>query len=164
MSFKMRPEIDEWFARIMKGKGSPLATKFDCYYICLMMGFAGGKVAHAANAVEFVSTFINDYRPAQNFILGLLVAAEAHIQGVELADRTAVKRLLALYVSPEPSVGLTNEGFQRMNEYANGGFNAIVATYPEPPWIAADFLDWYLRAIQSAIDVNPWWEGMSNQR
>ncbi len=157
MSFKLRPEVDAWFARIMKAKGSPLSTKFDCYYICLMMGFAHGKADHVANSTEFVSTFIGDYRPSQNFILGLLVSAEAHLQGIEISDRTAIKRLLTLYVSPEPSVGLTADGFQRLNEYSNGGFNAIVVRYPEPPWIAADFLEWYLMEISQAVQKNQWW-------
>lgn len=157
MSFKLRAEVDEWFARISKSKDSPLATKFDYYYLCLMMGFAKGTATTPSSANEFVQTFVNDYRPVQNLIIGLLIAVEARSLGVDLGNRAAIKRLLALYVSPEGSVGLTSDGFQRLNDYANGGFNAIVAAYPEPPWIAADFLEWYLRDINTAVDASGHW-------
>jgi hypothetical protein len=161
MSFRMRPEVDEWFSRIAKAKDSPLATKFDYYYLCLMMGFGKGTATSPTAAVEFVPTFINAYRPTQNLIIGLLVAAEANLQGIDLTNRAAIKKLLALYVSPEPSVGLTADGFQRVNDYANGGFNCIVAGYPESPWVAADFLEWYTRELDEAVSQNKWWSSPS---
>ena len=157
MSFKLRPEVDEWFSRISRARTSPLSTKFDSYYICLMMGLATGRAVQAPSAIEFVGTFVNDYRPAQNIIIGMLVAAEANAQGVNLGDRIAIQRLLSLYVSPESSIGLTSDGFQRLNEYANGGFNEIASSYPEQPWIAADFLEWYLPALELAVQANRWW-------
>lgn len=153
MSFKIRGEADEWFSRIFKAKDSPLVTKFDYYYLCLMMGFARRKAMPAANAAEFVQTFVHDYRPVQNQIIGLLVATEARALGIDFTNRARIKDLLSTYVSPEASVGLTPAGFSRLNEYANGGFNAIVASYPEPhPWVAADFMQWYQRAVLAPSD------------
>jgi hypothetical protein len=148
MAFKLRPEVDEWFSKIFKVKDSPLTQKFDYYYLCLMMGLAKRKAATLTNGTEFVQFFIADYRPVQNLVIGLLVAAEAQLQGVDLSNRVAIKKLLALYVSPEASVALTVDGFQRLNDYANGGFNAIVSVYPEAPWVPADFLLWYSKEIQ----------------
>lgn len=147
MAFKMRTEVDEWFAKIFKAKDSPLTTKFDYYYLCLMMGLAKRKADTLTSGSEFVPYFVNDYRPVQNLIIGLLIAVEAGLQGVDLKNRSAIKKLLSLYVSPEPSVALTADGFQRLNDYANGGFNTIVSAYPEVPWVAADFLQWYLREV-----------------
>lgn len=148
MAFKLRSEVDDWFSKIFNAKDSPLTTKFDYYYLCLMMGLAKRKAATLSGGTELVRSFINDYRPVQNLIIGLLIAAEAQLQGVDLTNRAAIKKLLALYVSPEASVGLTADGFQRVNDYANGGFNAIVSVYPEAPWVPADFLLWYQREIQ----------------
>jgi hypothetical protein len=149
MAFRMRAEVDEWFAKIHKAKDSPLTTKFDYYYLCLMMGLARRKADTLTTGQDFVQSFINDYRPVQNLVIGLLIAAEAHVQGVDLSNRGAIKTLLSLYVSPEPSVALTPDGYQRLNDYANGGFNTIVGAYPEVPWVAADFLQWYVREMAS---------------
>lgn len=148
MAFKMRPEVDDWFAKIHKAKDTPLPTKFDYYYLCLMFGLAHRKPATLAGGIDFISYFIADYKPVQNLILGLLVVAEAELQGIDLSNRIAIKKLLTLYVSPEASVALTSEGFDRLNDYANGGFNAIVSSYPESPWVATDFLQWYAREVR----------------
>lgn len=157
MSFKMRPEVEEWFSRVVHTKISS-APKFDAYYLCLMMGFAAGRAEEPANAPEFVDYFVSDYRGAQNTIIGMLVAAEARLQGVDLSDRVAIRSLLLNYVSPA-TVGLTSAGFERLNCYANGGFNEIVARYPDTrPWSSADFLQWYLPVIQGAVKENPWWK------
>ncbi|TFZ03386.1 hypothetical protein [Ramlibacter rhizophilus] len=152
MSFKLRTEVDDWFSRIYKAKDSPLSTKFDYYYLCLMMGFSRGKATPVTNAVEFVQNFVLDYRSVQSQIIGLLIATEARALGIELTNRARIKDLLSRYVSPEASVALTPKGFERLNDYANGGFNAIVASYPEEqPWIASDFMQWYQRAISAPV-------------
>lgn len=156
MTFKMRPEVDDWFSRVVhKGSAAP---KFDAYYLCLMMGFATARPEEPANASEFVDYFVADYRPFQNTIIGLLVAAEARLQGVDLGNRAAIRTLLLSYVSSVGPAGLTAEGFERLNWYANGGFNELVARYPDTrPWSAADFFQWYLPIVQSAAKGNPWW-------
>ena len=157
MSFKMRPEVEEWFLRVVHTKGSA-APKFDAYYLCLMMGFATGRAEEPANVSEFVDYFVSDYRPAQNTIIGMLIAAEARLQGVDLGNRLAIRTLLLNYVSPVAPVGLTAAGFERLNWYANGGFNEIVARYPDGrPWSAADFFQWYLPTVQGAVKGNTWW-------
>ncbi|QLA82558.1 hypothetical protein EXV95_19105 [Acidovorax sp. JMULE5] len=148
MAFKMRQEVDEWFSKVHKAKDTPFPTKFDYYYLCLMFGLAKRKPATLSAGVEFIDYFVADYKPVQNLILGLLVVAEAEVQGIDLNNRAAIKKLLGLYLSPEASVALTAQGFDRMNDYANGGFNSIVASYPEAPWVAADFLQWYTREIK----------------
>lgn len=157
MSFKMRAEVDEWFAKVVHVKGAT-APKFDAYYFCLMMGFAVGRAEEPTTASEFVDYFVNDYSPAQSTIIGMLIAAEAKLVGVDLGDRVAIRGLLLNYVSPKAPAALTSAGFDRLNSYANGGFNEIVSRYPDVrPWSAADFLQWYLPIVQCAAKENPCW-------
>lgn len=158
MSFKMRPEVDDWFSKVVHLKGAT-APKFDAYYLCLMMGFATGRAEEPANAAEFVAYFVNDYRPAQNTIIGMLIAVEARLRGVDLGNRISIRTLLLDYVSPNAPVGLTPAGFERLNWYANGGFNEIVARYPDTsrPWSAADFFQWYVPMIQGVVKDSDAW-------
>lgn len=156
MSFKMRPEVDDWFAKVVQIKGAT-APKWDAYYLCLMMGLAKGRAEEPVHAVEFVDYFVNDYRPAQNTIIGMLIAVEARVHGVDLGNRASIRTLLLDYVSPNAPVGLTPAGFERLNWYANGGFNEIVSRYPDRPWSPADFFQWYVPIIQEVAKEGDKW-------
>ncbi len=130
MSFKMRAEVDDWFRHIFKQ--GPIQTKFDLYYFCLMMGLAEGKSEPATNAVEFVTYFVGDYKQAQRLVLGLLVLAE-------------IARL--------------EEGFARLNDYANAGFTTITeALAGARPYQVETFVQWYAKELSKRIEANPTWK------
>lgn len=160
MSFKMRPEVDEWFAKVVHTKGSA-APKFDAYYLCLMMGFAAARAEEPTNAVEFVHYFVSDYRPSQNTIIGMLIAVDARSRSVDLENRGAIRTLLLEYVSPNAPEGLTPAGFERLNWYANGGFNELVSRYSDNrPWSAAEFYQWYVPEVQKVVEQNTAWNSL----
>ena len=58
--FRLKPEVEDWFKGVYN-KGA-LKTKWDIYYLCLMLGLAGSKTSPATNAIELVDYFIEDYK------------------------------------------------------------------------------------------------------
>jgi hypothetical protein len=156
MSFKMRPEVDDWFRHIFKQ--GPIQTKFDLYYFCLMMGLAEGKGEPANNAVEFVDYFVGDYKQSQRLVLGLLVLAEIARLGLEVTDRNEVQNLVNKYLDPSNPTQLKDEGFARLNDYANAGFSLIASAMDgAKPYQVETFLQWYARELGKRINANPFW-------
>jgi hypothetical protein len=158
MSFKMRGEVEDWFKHIFKT--GPIQTKFDLYYFCLMMGLATGKTEPATNAVEFVGYFVGEYKQAQRLILGLFVLAETNRLGLDVSERKEVQSLINTYLDPANPAQLKEEGFARLNDYANAGFSVIAeAMEGTKPHEVETFLQWYSRELSNRIESNPAWKG-----
>lgn len=88
----------------------------------------------------------------------MLIVMEARVRGIDLGNRVSIRTLLLEYVSPNAPVGLTSKGFERLNWYANGGFNEIVSKYPDTrPWAPADFFQWYLPMIKDVVKDSDAW-------
>jgi hypothetical protein len=138
----MRDEVEGWFRGIV-GSDGPLRTKFDQYYLCLMLGLATGRSDKAANADEFVQYFVSDYAGVGRIIVALLVIAEADRLGIDISDKNDVKKLLNEYLDPTNPAHLSETGFQRLNDYANGGFSVLNEVFPERPRHVDMFLERY---------------------
>jgi hypothetical protein len=156
VSFRLRAEADDWFKGI-DSKDGPIHTKFDQYYLCLMLGLATGRTDKFQGAPEFVDYFVADYAAVGRLLVALLVVAEAERLGVELTDKADVKRLLDEYLDPKPHANLTEKGFQRLNDYANGGYNTLVEAIPERPRHVESFLQVYTAMIADKMNQSKSW-------
>jgi len=160
MSFRMRPEVDEWFKHIFKQ--GPIQTKFDLYYFCLMMGLAAGKSESVPSAVEFVQNFVGDYKGVQRLVLGVLIIAEMSRLGLELNDRKEVQDLIAKYLDATDVTHLSVAGFERLNEYSHGGFNIIVESAGSKPYHVEPFLQLYVKELRKRIDDSKSWDAFKS--
>jgi hypothetical protein len=156
MAFRMRPEVDEWFKHIFKQ--GPIQTKFDLYYFCLMMGLASGRSDSVPSAVEFVQNFVGEYKGVQRLVLGLLIIAEISRLGLELNDRNEVQDLFGKYLDANDATHLSGAGFERLNDYSHGGFNAIVESAGGKPYHIEPFVQWYVKELRKRVDGNKNWE------
>ena len=127
MPFRLREDAERWFSEL-DGK-EPTKTKFDLYYFCLMIGLASGRSTDLSSsstpAREIVDDFIQDYRPAQRLLIGLLVVAEVRKRGIGLDERTAVRDVFKHLVTPHDKTNLTEEGMRCFNAYASGGYEFL---------------------------------------
>ena len=156
MAFRMRPEADDWFRGVVATDG-PIRTKFDQYYLCLMLGLATGRNERAQSASDFVDYFVSDYAAVGRLLVALLVIAEAERLGVELGDKGDVKKLLDDYLDPQHPANLTEKGFQKLNDYANGGFNVLVESMPERPRHVEPFLHAYATTMTAKMNEGKGW-------
>ena len=93
--FRMRNDARGWFKQIADFEH--FNTDFDHYYLCLMAGFASGRNNETAPTTEMVENFVEDYKEASRFLIGLLVMAELKTAGVlaQDAEFVSVDDLLA---------------------------------------------------------------------
>ncbi|MEA5533733.1 hypothetical protein [Crocosphaera sp. XPORK-15E] len=151
-SFRMRHDAEDWFSKI-KNQKPPLNTKFDLYYLCLMMGLASKSynIPAASNSTDFVEYFVSDYQSQQNLIIGLLIQAELSDKGLSLDDKSQTKKILKDLIDPSSITNLTDYGIDRMNAYASGGFDYLQTKTPQP-YYAEEFLISYVRLLQEEMD------------
>jgi len=134
----MRSDAERWFRHI--GGKSPLKTKFDLYYFCLMLGLACQRRSNPgeiSSAPGFVDNMPEDFRQMQEIIMGILLYVEIARMGVELTEREDVRRILASLVGTN---GISPEGVNRMNEYSSGGFDLLQEHGITEPYEVSEFM------------------------
>ena len=152
MPFRLREDAKKWF-RELDGKG-PTKHKFDLYYFCLMAGLASNRRRDLSelDAPEIVTDFIQDYKPSQLLLIGLLVDAEVRRMGIDLLEKDDVRSVFKRLVTLQSGTQLTDEGMRCMNEYASGGYDFLSESRANYPESHEEFLRDFTQLIAEAID------------
>jgi hypothetical protein len=155
MAFRLRADAESWFSEL-DGK-EPTKSKFDLYYFCLLIGLANGRSVDPSTAgvpaKEFVLDFIQDYKPAQRLLIGLLVVAEVKRGGISLDEKSAVREVFKRLVSTTTSTNLTEEGMRCMNAYASGGYEFLAEHRDTKPMSPEEFLRDYISLVDEAFEA-----------
>lgn len=147
--FRMRNDARTWFKQIANFEH--FKTDFDQYYFCLMAGFASGRSNETGTTTEMVENFVEDYKEASRFLIGLLVMAELKKAGIEIFERDSVRDMFKRLVDPHSPNQLTDEGMRRMNAYASGGYDYLSDTRETKPYSGEEFLRDYAHLIERAF-------------
>lgn len=156
-SFQLRLDVDEWFSNINKEKTQQIKTDFDLYYFCLMMGLATKSQNNPSGKCkcrDFIDYFVSDYKSQQNLIIGLLIRAELENLGISLDEKDATKKQLLKLIDPSSQTNLTDEGIDKMNCYASGGFDYLREKMGSKPYHLEEFLHSYVKFLQEAVEHN----------
>lgn len=153
MPFRLREDAERWFKEL-DGK-EPAKTKFDLYYFCLMAGLASGRTSDPSSfgAREIIDEFIQDYQPAQHLLIGLLVAAEVRLSGINLSEKAAVRGVFKRLVTPGSKTQLTEEGMRCMNAYASGGYDYLAESRDSAPASPEEFIRDFVGLIGEAMET-----------
>lgn len=156
-SFRIRHDARDWFSKIKKQK-PPINTEFDLYYLCLMMGLASKNKStpDPSHSADFVDYFVSDYKSQQNLIIGLLIQAELSDKGLTLDDKNQAKKILVKLIDPNSITNLTDDGMNKMNAYASGGFDYLQSKISKP-YFAEEFLIRYVEILKTEMDNNHNW-------
>lgn len=146
--FRLRNDARTWFSQI--NAFEQFKVDFDFYYLCLMAGLASGRVTEDASTTEMVEHFVEEYKPASRFLIGLLVVAEMKKSGIDVSERAAVRSLFKRLVDPHSPNQLTDEGMRRMNAYASGGYDFLAERRETKPFSGEEFLRDYITLIEEA--------------
>lgn len=159
---RLRNDVEKWFSNI-DGKNA-IKTKFDLYYICLMLGLSTGRKSDPRQdgraAPEFIRNFIDDYKPSQQLITGLLIVAEINMLGIDLSEKDAVRKEIRKLVAPNSPSGLSAIGEDALDKYASGGFDYLNSKRDQKPFHTEEFLRDYVNIIREAIDDNDAWKSL----
>jgi len=147
--FRMRNDARTWFKQIADFEH--FKVDFDQYYLCLMAGFASGRSNETGTTTEMVENFVEDYKEASRFLIGLLVMAELKKAGIEIFERDSVRDMFKRLVDPHSPNQLTDEGMRRMNAYASGGYDYLSEQRETKPYSGEEFLRDYAQLIEAAV-------------
>lgn len=145
--FRIRNDARTWFKQI----ASDFNTDFDQYYFCLMAGFAAQRSNETGATSEFNDDFVQDYKEASRFLIGLLVTAELKTAGIGLGERDAVREMFKRLIDPRSPNQLTDDGMRRMNAYASGGYDFLADSREDKPFTSEEFLRDYAQLIKGVI-------------
>jgi hypothetical protein len=122
-----------------------------------MAGLASGRSSNLQsyeNAPEIIDDFIQDYRPAQRLLIGLLVIAEVRKGGIDLQEKAAVREVFKRLVTPDTKTGLTDDdGMRCLNAYASGGYEFLAESRETKPASPEEFLRDYILLMESAVEA-----------
>jgi hypothetical protein len=151
-SFRIREDALTWLGDVQKTL--PNVTIFDLYYFCLMAGLTSGHSEElTASSREMVDYFVSDYKPATSFIIGMLVVAELKRSRIDVTEENEVRALFRSLVDGEGSSSLTVEGMNRLNAYANGGYEFLAQQSEHRPQSAEEFLRFYADVLDEAVPL-----------
>ena len=147
-NFRLRVDAEEWFKKVDKG------PKFDVYYYCAIVGMLNNKRNEptGVTSTDIVSKFINDYRPFQNLIIGLLMISELRKVGIDISEKEAVRKEIQAIVSPQGGTGLTERGVQLLNHYSSGGFEHIRDSRSTKPESRDEFMLDFINMVELAAE------------
>jgi hypothetical protein len=148
--FRLRKDAEKWFREI--ADAPPFKVKWDVYYLCLMAGFASGRSSESTAATDLTERYVEEYRPARHFLIGLLVIAELKLTGVNRTDKAQVRELFKKLVQPNGTNDLTDFGMRRMNAYASGGWEYLAENRDQRPFYVEEFLQSYPALIAKALE------------
>ena len=148
--FRIREDARKWFKNI--SGTAPFSVEFDQYYLCLMAGFASGRTHDSGATDELVESFVDEYKAASRFLVGLLITAELKKNGINVEERDSVRALFQVLVDPQSPNQMTTEGMRRMNAYANGGYEYLAEQRDAKPSSSDEFLRDYVQLIEHAVE------------
>lgn len=123
MNFTLPAKARPFFRSVMEQR-SPRWLMFDSWYICMLAGVRDRKLGSKdeLETEHFIDTYPEDFKPAADFIAGLLIDAELERKGINLAEKTSVEREMILLLNPQRPTGLSETGVELLNRYAVAGF------------------------------------------
>lgn len=107
-----------------KGVTGPRWLLFDSWYVCMLAGVRD-RTLGSRDELEtdyFLDYIADAYKPAADFIAGLLIDAELERKGINPTDKASVEREMILLLDPQGATGLSETGIELLNRYAVAGF------------------------------------------
>lgn len=124
---------------------------FDFYYFCLIAGLISGRSVDAP-ASDLTEHYVDNYKLAGNFLVGLLIVAELKKTGIDLFEKDAVRNQIRRLVDPRSPNQLTDEGMRRINSYANGGYERLAESRDTKPYSGEEFLVDYTKILDEIYE------------
>lgn len=149
MYFQFRRDADRWFKDI----SSHYPTKFDLYYLCAIAGIAAGRktTVESDQVTDLVEYYPGDFKTRGRLLVGLLLCAELESLGITLEEREEVYGRIRGLLDPNSQSCLNDEGVKLMNQYANGGFDALCEYFSDRPRTAETFVQMYTKCIRELM-------------
>ncbi len=127
----------------------------DKYFACLMLGLRAGELGREEDLatptfLAYGAGYPDAYKPAADFVSGLLVDAEIRRNNINPNDRDQIEGETVKLLQPRSAMGLSEKGIDFLNRYAARGFEHLQAEMGAPRSLEVFFLE-YAR-VWKALD------------
>lgn len=153
MRFMLPESAKNYFSNIMRREGSHAPDEknkfiqFDIYYCCALIGMAAGQIdEETSDLKDMVEKYPAEYRDCKAQIAGLLVAAEASRQGIDMQS-SKLEQIMLQYLSNNDTL-LSEDGVRTLNAYALKGYRLLQEyLLSDKPTSREEFLDAFNAAM-----------------
>ena len=125
--FRLHNNARKWGKDLVQGESGPIKIEFDLYYIFLLVGLGLQKKIPLDQALsgEIVRTYPKSYLSQKYKIAMLLLYTDLEESGFDVSNREIVKSKIQETFSANSQTHLTEDAGKLLNNYANGGFEAV---------------------------------------
>lgn len=152
MPFKLRREAKDWFKDLEKD----LDRDWDMYYFCLLAGLAVEKKADGTNdeqTLNMYDRFPTEYKDKSDLLLGLFTSVELKATGIDENNKKQTHEAISSLIEPRSLTGLSPNGLNLMNRYADFGFDILRDWFEERPRTLEAFLPKFKNKIENASNI-----------
>jgi len=135
--FKRHIEAQAW-TKAAQSKDNNFLFKrdFHTFYYCFLVGVKLGKrkdVSDRTQSIDFTDNFVEEFHESKFQIIALLITGYLTEQKMKISDKKDLERIVDALINIKDQANyLSSEGFERMNQYAQAGFEEISAQYKFP--------------------------------
>jgi len=125
--FRLANNARAWGKGLLKNQNGPIKIEFDLYYIFLIVGLGLKKKIPLDQSLsaEIVRNYPKSYLGQKYKIAMLLLYTDLKESGFDISNRDVVKSKIQETFSSTSQNHLTEDAGKLLNNYANGGFEAI---------------------------------------
>jgi hypothetical protein len=126
--FRWSKSAKDW-AEILQNnkKNTVIKIDFDLYYIFLLIGLGLGRTEtlEQKNSADIIGTYPSKYTSQRHKIAMMLIYCDLKASGFSTNDKNIVKSKIEEIISSESSNLITSNAEKLLNNYANGGYEAV---------------------------------------
>lgn len=152
MPFKLRRDAKDWFRDLDRD----LDLDWDMYYFCLLAGLAVNKKASKTNddsTLTIYDRFPKEYKDKSELLLGLFTSVELKARGIDEDNKKQTHEEISSLIEPKSVTGLSSEGLNLMNRYADFGFDTLREWFEDRPRTLEAFLPKFRANIERVARV-----------
>ena len=118
---------------------------FDAFYACLLLGLREARLGKddLTEKSSFVLEYPKEFKGAREYVAGLIVEAELKRLDTEKYTERDFEREIAKLLDLNVPTRLSEDGIQRANLYAAGGYQLLRTKLQPKPTSVEDFLARY---------------------
>jgi len=143
--FRLDRNAAKWGNGLIQKKGpGPIKIEFDLYYIYLIVGLGLGRTESLSeqdsDSKELIRYYPKAYQSVRHRIATLLLYCDLKASSFDINHKKIVKSKIEEILSADSVILLSDDSCKQLNNYANGGFEAIREELVNPPSDSALFL------------------------
>lgn len=126
--FRWSKNTKDWSENLLDNKrNSVIKIDFDLYYIFLLIGLGLGRseALNEKNSTDIIRYYPSKYTAQRHKIAMMLIYCDLKTSGFSTNDKNIVKSKIEEIITSDSVNLITSDGEKLLNNYANGGYEAV---------------------------------------